>query len=201
MRREEHEVGKRWKRHRLTMTVMAARLGRPTSPERADGNIGSLSRKPYKCVQGASVCPPPAYCREMYLTECMEKLVDFFWPNAVLTSNHGVVVRYLLNDAVRCELYMWAVRSTSTGELLRGSEEGAVEHIRPREVICGANQAHPPPLSKGGEVGSQVMCVRARLGGSSHRWVASREVHRAIRLRDPPTLAEAHKGADEVSQA
>ncbi|KRY46571.1 hypothetical protein T03_14421, partial [Trichinella britovi] len=27
--------------------------------------------------------------------------------------------------------------------------------------------------------------------------VASREVHRAFRLRDPPTLAEAHKGAEE----
>ncbi|KRZ88478.1 hypothetical protein T08_11045 [Trichinella sp. T8] len=28
--------------------------------------------------------------------------------------------------------------------------------------------------------------------------VASREVHRAFRLRDPPTLSEAHKGAEEV---
>ncbi|KRX30415.1 hypothetical protein T05_14752, partial [Trichinella murrelli] len=27
--------------------------------------------------------------------------------------------------------------------------------------------------------------------------VASREVHRAFRLRDPPTLSEAHKGAEE----
>ncbi|KRY45502.1 hypothetical protein T03_411 [Trichinella britovi] len=31
--------------------------------------------------------------------------------------------------------------------------------------------------------------------------VASREVHRAIRLQDPPTLAEAHKVAKEVSKA
>ncbi|KRY07686.1 hypothetical protein T12_14120 [Trichinella patagoniensis] len=41
------------------------------------------------------------------------------------------------------------------------------------------------------------MCVGARLGVPSRRCVASRKVHRAIRLQDPPTLAEAHKVAKE----
>ncbi|KRX33893.1 hypothetical protein T05_3250 [Trichinella murrelli] len=83
----------------------------------------------------------------MYLTECLQRLEDFFWPNGVPTSNYGVVVRYVLSDPALCELYLCAASSTSTGELLRGAKEGAVEHIRTREVICGANQAHPPPAS------------------------------------------------------
>ncbi|KRX31884.1 hypothetical protein T05_15997, partial [Trichinella murrelli] len=73
----------------------------------------------------ACVCPPLAFCQEVYFTECLEKLEDFFWPNGVLTSNLGVVERYLLCDPVRYELYLWAARSTSTGELLRGSKEEA----------------------------------------------------------------------------
>ncbi|KRY05342.1 hypothetical protein T12_14236 [Trichinella patagoniensis] len=32
MLREKHELGKRWKRRRLAMTVIAARLGRRTTP-------------------------------------------------------------------------------------------------------------------------------------------------------------------------
>ncbi|KRY07692.1 hypothetical protein T12_10425 [Trichinella patagoniensis] len=68
----------------------------------------------------------------MDLTECLEKLEDFFCANGVPTSNYGVVMRYLLSDPVRCELYLYAASSSSTGELLRGAKEGAVEHIRPR---------------------------------------------------------------------
>ncbi|KRX34786.1 hypothetical protein T05_12971, partial [Trichinella murrelli] len=58
-------------------------------------------------------------------TECLEKLEDFFWPHGVPTSNLGVVERYLFCDPVRCERYLWAARSTSSGELLRGSKEEA----------------------------------------------------------------------------
>ncbi|KRY07175.1 hypothetical protein T12_5611 [Trichinella patagoniensis] len=40
----------KWKRRHLVMTVIAARLGRRTTPpsKRAARNIGSLSGKPYK---------------------------------------------------------------------------------------------------------------------------------------------------------
>ncbi|KRZ84091.1 hypothetical protein T08_3799 [Trichinella sp. T8] len=110
------------------------------------------------------------------------------WPfvRSVPTSNYGVVVRYLLSHPVRYELYLWAARSTSTGELLRGSKEEAVEHIRPRKCL-----EEVAKLGRRACVSDRVFL--ALLAGG----VASREVHRAFRLRDPPTLAEAHKGAEE----
>ncbi|KRZ95668.1 hypothetical protein T08_9871 [Trichinella sp. T8] len=126
----------------------------------------------------------------MDLTECLEKLEDFFCANGEPTSNYGVVVRYLLSDAVRCGLYLYAASSTSTGETLRGAKERAVEHIRPREVICGANEAHLPSASTACVSESDLVAL---LDGG----VASMEVHCAIRLQDPPTLAEAHKVAKE----
>ncbi|KRY07689.1 hypothetical protein T12_5207 [Trichinella patagoniensis] len=121
---------------------------------------------------------------EMDLTECLEKLEDFFCANGVPTSNYGVVMRYLLSDPVRCELYLYAASSSSTGELLRGAKEGAVEHIRPRECAEEVGK-----LGRKASVSERDFV--ALLAGE----VASREVHRPIPLQEPPILAEAHKVA------
>ncbi|KRX33438.1 hypothetical protein T05_13926 [Trichinella murrelli] len=117
-------------------------------------------------------------------TECLEKLEDFFCANCVLTSNYGVVMRCLLSDPVRCELYK--------------HEKSFVELIK---CIHPLRQRESQIIKQCAEVVAKLgrrACVSDRdlvalLAGG----VASREVHRAIRLRDPPTFPEAHKGAEE----
>ncbi|XP_003370620.1 conserved hypothetical protein [Trichinella spiralis] len=69
-------------------------------------------------------------------TNCLKKLEDFFCPSGVSTSNYGLVVRYLLSDPVRCELYLVGqARENSFEELKRellntyGPEKSSVELI------------------------------------------------------------------------
>ncbi|KRX69417.1 hypothetical protein T06_5803 [Trichinella sp. T6] len=155
-------------------------------------NIGSRSGKPYKCVQGACVSPPLAFCQEMYLTECLEKLEDFSWPNGVPTSNYGVVKRYLLSDPkLKKELLNTYGPKKSFVELSK-----RIHPLRQRE-----SQIIKQCAEEVAKLGIRA-CVSDRdlvalLAGGA----ASREVYRAIRLQDPPTLAEAHKGAEEVIKA
>ncbi|KRZ48241.1 hypothetical protein T02_2968 [Trichinella nativa] len=123
---------------------------------------------------------------EMYLTECLEKLEDFSWPNGVPTSNYGVVKRYLLSDPK--ELLNTYGPKKSFVELSK-----RIHPLRQRE-----SQIIKQCAEEVAKLGIRA-CVSDRdlvalLAGGA----ASREVYRAIRLQDPPTLAEAHKGAEEI---
>ncbi|KRZ48944.1 hypothetical protein T02_3318 [Trichinella nativa] len=125
---------------------------------------------------------------EMYLTECLEKLEDFSWPNGVPTSNYGVVKRYLLSDPkLKKELLNTYGPKKSFVELSK-----RIHPLRQRE-----SQIIKQCAEEVAKLGIRA-CVSDRdlvalLAGGA----ASREVYRAIRLQDPPTLAEAHKGAEE----
>ncbi|KRY16052.1 hypothetical protein T12_11408 [Trichinella patagoniensis] len=122
-------------------------------------------------------------------TQCLEKLEDFYCANGVPTSNYGADVRYLLNDP---------------RELLNtyGPEKSFVELIKrihaPRQRESQIIKQCAEEVAKLG----RRACVSERdlvalLAGG----VASKEVHRAVRLQDPPTLAEVHKVAKKVSKA
>ncbi|KRX21479.1 hypothetical protein T07_1711 [Trichinella nelsoni] len=146
--------------------------------------------------QGSGACfsPPSAFCPEMDPTECLEKLEDFFCPSGVPTSNYGVVVRYLLSDPVRCELYLVGqARENSFEELKRellntyGPEKSSVELI---ERIHFLRQRESQIIKQCAE----EMAKFGRRAGVSERdlvalfagGVASIKVHRAIRLQEPP---------------
>ncbi|KRZ83125.1 hypothetical protein T08_3930 [Trichinella sp. T8] len=177
------------------------RDGARTTPPSFRTASGKEAGRPTVEVDGVPGVPS---AQEMYLTECLQRLEDFFWPNGVQPSNYGVVVRYLLSDPVLCELYLCAASSTSTGELLRGAKERAsfvelikrIHPLRQRE-----SQIIKQCAEEVAKLGRRA-CVSDRdLVALLTGGVVSREVHRAIRLRDPPTLPEAHKGAEEVSKA
>ncbi|KRZ50839.1 hypothetical protein T02_7343 [Trichinella nativa] len=138
-------------------------------------------------------------------TQCLEKLEDFYCANGVPTSNCGIVVR----DPVRCELYLVGqARENSFEELKRlllntyGPEKSFVELIKRIHALCQReSQIIKQCAEEVAKLGRRA-CVSERdlvalLAGGS----ASKEVHRAIWLQDPPTPAEAHKVAKKVSKA
>ncbi|KRZ81473.1 hypothetical protein T08_7816, partial [Trichinella sp. T8] len=138
MLREKHELGKRWKRRRLAMTVIAARLGRRTTP------------------------PPKE--RLVTLDACPGNHTNFFCANGVPTSNYGVVVRYLLSDPVRCELYKHLIKRSHPMR----QRESQINKQCAEEVAKLGRRAYV----------SERDLVALLAGG-----VASREVHRAIGCR------------------
>ncbi|KRY41560.1 hypothetical protein T01_5264, partial [Trichinella spiralis] len=146
---------------------------------------------------------------EMDPTECLKKLEDFFCPIGVPTSNYGLVVRYLLSDPVRCELYLVGqARENSFEELKRellntyGPEKSSVELI---ECIHALRQRESQIIKQCAEEVAKLarsVCVSERdLVALFAGGVASKEVHRAIWLQKPSTLAEAQKFAKKVSKA
>ncbi|KRZ83139.1 hypothetical protein T08_16281 [Trichinella sp. T8] len=196
MLREKHELGKRWRRRLLAMTVIVARLGRPTPPT-SKGGLVTLGACPgnhtseYKAHAFARLRP----CQEMDLTECLEKLEDFFCANCVLTSNYGVVMRCLFTlqarensfEELKKELLNTYGPGKSFVELIK-----RIHPLRQRE-----SQIIKQCAEEVAKLGRRA-CVSDRdLVALLTGGVVSREVHRAIRLRDPPTLPEAHKGAEE----
>ncbi|KRX34512.1 hypothetical protein T05_6869 [Trichinella murrelli] len=112
------------------------------------------------------------------LDACPGNHTNFFCANGVPTSNYGVVVRYLLSDPVRCELYKHLIKRSHPMR----QRESQINKQCAEEVAKLGRRAYV----------SERHLVALLAGG-----VASREVHRAIRLQDPPTLAEAHKVAKE----
>ncbi|KRY41540.1 hypothetical protein T01_11996 [Trichinella spiralis] len=126
-------------------------------------------------------------------TNCLKKLEDFFCPSGVSTSNYGLVVRYLLSDPVRCELYLVGqARENSFEELKRellntyGPEKSSVELI---ESIHFLRQRESQIIKQCAEEVAKLGC---RAGVSERDLVAlfaggvaSRKVHGAIRLQEP----------------
>ncbi|KRY15262.1 hypothetical protein T12_2923 [Trichinella patagoniensis] len=128
--------------------------------------------------------------------------------DGVSTSNYGVVRRYLLSDPVPRELYLVGKARENFEELKRrllniyDPEKSSVELI---ERIHALRQRESQIIKQCADdvakLGSRA-CVSERdfvalfTGG-----VASKEVHRAIRLQEPPTFAEARKLADKVRKA
>ncbi|KRX28183.1 hypothetical protein T07_9841 [Trichinella nelsoni] len=129
-------------------------------------------------------------------TECLKKLEDFFYLSGVPTSNYGVVVPYLLSDPVHCKHYLVVqARENSFEELKRellntyGPENSSVELI---ERIHALRQRESQIIKQCAEEVAKL----GRRAGVSERdlvalftgGVASREVHRAIRLQELPTV-------------
>ncbi|KRX25462.1 hypothetical protein T07_2702 [Trichinella nelsoni] len=187
---EKHELEKRWQRSRLLS--------------------GSLHWGPVRGAVQVFTCGVCFCIRlEMDPTECLKKLEDFFCPSGVPTSNYGVVVRYLLSDPVRCELYLVGqARENSFEELKRellntyGPEKSSVQLI---ECIHALRQRKSQIIKQCAEevakLGRRTGLSESDLVALFAGGVASREVHRAIRLQEPPTLAESHKLAKKVGKA
>ncbi|KRX63114.1 hypothetical protein T09_14987 [Trichinella sp. T9] len=206
MIREKHELAKRWKRRRLAMTVIAARLGRPTPfpPKERLVTLGAC--------QGnhTSVYKAHAFARlRPFVMRCILRSVYRGWKTSFgltvyrhRTMASSCVILYSVSST--CALRALQARENSFEELKRellntyGSEKSFVELIK---RIHPLRQRESQIVKQCAEVVAKLgrrACVSDRdlvalLAGG----VASREVHRAIRLRDPPTLPEAHKGAEK----
>ncbi|KRY27273.1 hypothetical protein Tsp_11301 [Trichinella spiralis] len=209
---EKHELEERWQRRRLAMTMIAARLGRRTIPSLRERlvTLGPVLGAVQVFTSGACFC----IRLEMDPTDCLKKLEDFFCPSGVPTSNYGLVMRYLLSGPVRCVLYLVGqARENSFEELKRellnkyGPEKSSVELI---ERIHALRQRESQIIKQ---------CAEEELGrraGVSERdlvalfagGVASREVHRAIRLQESPmprritqTCQKSEQGGEALSGA
>ncbi|KRX58428.1 hypothetical protein T09_15469 [Trichinella sp. T9] len=110
------------------------------------------------------------------------------------------------NDPVRCELYLVGqARENSFEELKRellntyGPEKSFVELIKRIHALCQRESQFIKQCAEEVAKLGRRACVSERdlvalLAGG----LASKEVHRAIWLQDPPTLAEAHKVAKKT---
>ncbi|KRY11104.1 hypothetical protein T01_15597, partial [Trichinella spiralis] len=106
MLREKHEQGKRWKRRHLAMTVIAARLGRRTTPLPPKERLVKLGACPgcraseYKAHAFARLRP---FVRRWILRSVWRS-----WKasSAVAVYPHRTMASYLLSDSESRDLYL-----------------------------------------------------------------------------------------------
>ncbi|XP_003366019.1 zinc knuckle protein [Trichinella spiralis] len=140
--------------------------------------------------------------------EWVENLEDFLRASGVPTMDHGAVGRRLLTAPVRRELYPpGQVRDDSFEEL----KKRLLNAYGPEESLAMLTDRFHALRQREGQSIQQFAQEVAELGrraGVSERdlvirfsgGVTSREVYRAIRLQEPPTLAEARKLATRIIQ-
>ncbi|KRZ48655.1 hypothetical protein T02_13433 [Trichinella nativa] len=136
---------------------------------------------------GATNHPSPTKEPLVTFGACPGNYTNFFCANGVPTSNYGVVMRHLLSDPR--ELLNTYGPGKSFVELIK-----RIHPLRQRKsqiIKQGAEEV----AKLGRRACVSVTDFVALLAGG----VASKEVHRVIRLREPLTLAEAHKVAKETS--
>ncbi|KRY83423.1 hypothetical protein T4D_7667 [Trichinella pseudospiralis] len=157
---------------------------RGSKDEPAKSNNGRTGADPEEANQttppAAYFCPPPAFGPEMDAKEWLNKLEDFFRASGVPTMDYGAVGRYLLTDPVRRELYP---PGQATNSFHGGVEGTAAKRQFAQEVA-----------ELGRRAGVSERDLVTRFSGR----VTSRDVYRAIRLQEPPTLAEARKLATRI---
>ncbi|KRY27607.1 hypothetical protein T01_785 [Trichinella spiralis] len=159
-------------------------------------------------VPGAYFYPPPVFSPGMDAEEWVENLEDFLRASGVPTMDHGAVGRRLLTAPVRRELYPpGQVRDDSFEEL----KKRLLNAYGPEESLAMLTDRFHALRQREGQSIQQFAQEVAELGrraGVSERdlvirfsgGVTSREVYRAIRLQEPPTLAEARKLATRIIQ-
>ncbi|KRZ75497.1 hypothetical protein T10_7732 [Trichinella papuae] len=179
-----------------------------TTPPSGSLQWGPVQEAVQVFTRGAYFCPPPAFGPEMDAKEWLKKLEDFFRASGVPTMDYGAVGRYLLTDPVRRELYPPGQATDDSFEELKerllnayGLEESLAmltdrfHALRQREGQS-IQQFAQEVAELGRRAGVSERDLVTRFSGG----VTSREVYRAIRLQEPPTLAEARKLATRIIQ-
>ncbi|KRY55603.1 hypothetical protein T03_8707 [Trichinella britovi] len=147
-------------------------------------------------------------CPEMDAKEWLKKLEDFFRASGVPTMDYGAVRRYLLTDSVRRELYPAGQATDDSFEELK---KRLLNAYGPEESLAMLTDRFHALRQRDGQSIQQFAQEVAELGrraGVSERdlvtrfsgGVTSSEVYQAIRLQEPPTLAEARKLATKIIQ-
>ncbi|KRX12487.1 hypothetical protein T07_6973 [Trichinella nelsoni] len=176
-----------------TARILSCRSRKPP----VDTGASSLSDECDSSRDAVTNPPPPT-----------ERAARYIRVSGVSKSNYGVVRRYLLSDPVPRELYLVGKARENFEELKRrllntyDPDKSSVELI---ERIHALRQCESQIIKHFAEDVVKLGCrscvsernfVALFTGG-----VASREVHRAIRLQEPPTFAVALKLAEKVRKA
>ncbi|XP_003381450.1 hypothetical protein Tsp_07140 [Trichinella spiralis] len=171
-------------------------------------NGGPVQESVQVFTRGAYFCPPPAFGPEMDAKEWLKKLEDFFRASGVPTMDYGAVERYLLTDPVRRELYPPGQATDDSFEELKKRLLNAYGLKRSPAMLT--DRFHTLQQREGQSIQqfAQEVAELGRRAGVSERdivtrfsgGVTSREVYRAIRLQELPTLTEARKLATRIIQ-
>ncbi|KRZ17530.1 hypothetical protein T11_13191 [Trichinella zimbabwensis] len=181
----------------------------PPTPPGGSFQWGPVRELTPSVYRGAYYCPPPAFRPEMDSVEWLERLEDFFCVSRVPPSDQGVVARYLLSDSVRRELYPAGQTRENSFEEFKtrllgtyGPEESTGQLI---ERFHALHQREGQTIE---QYAQEVAEVGRRAGVSERDLVArftggitSKQAYLAMRLQEPPTLAEARKLVSKVVRA
>ncbi|KRY44716.1 Transposon Ty3-G Gag-Pol polyprotein [Trichinella britovi] len=179
-------------------------------PARESGSLqwGPVREIVVRGIGNACFGPPTSFSPEMEPVEWLESMEDFFVVTGVPSSLQATSARLSVNIAVRRELFPpGSPRDISWDELKRrfldiyGHGESLIQlAVRFNGLKQRKNQSIREFAQEVAELGRRAGKSESELVARFICGVASKEVHRELRLREPTTLVKARQLAENVAE-